>query len=305
MKRFFLLTAAAVAGMALGAMAQDIAVARSTMQLKVAGPNGVVMGPAVKGAPYSGEEVTQSDQVLGDGTHIHNQSSTKVYRDSEGRVRRETSESITIFDPVAGASYNLNPNTMTARKMAFSFVTPNGEGNVRFPVGTGPMAAAKEGSVSVTVSAESDAAMTELKARAEKLGAEAMDLAKAKQQMAQIAGGQISGTMTYSKVEARVPGKRESLGTQVLEGVPSEGTRTTSTIEAGTIGNDRALTIVAERWYSQDLKTVMMTSHSDPRSGTETFRLTNVLRSEPSASLFQVSPDYKLVENPTGPFMVK
>jgi hypothetical protein len=305
MKRFFLLTAAAVAVMALGATAQDIAVARSTMQLKVAGPNGVVMGPAVKGAPYSGEEVTQSDQVLGDGTHIHNQNSTKVYRDSEGRVRRETSESITIFDPVAGASYNLNPNTMTARKMAFSFVTPNGEGNVRFPVGTGPMAAAKAGSVSVTVSAESDVAMAEAKARAEKLFAEATDLAKAKEQMAQISSGEIRGTMTYSKVEARVPGKKESLGMQVLEGVPSEGTRTTSTIEAGAIGNDRALTMVAERWYSQDLKTVMMTSHSDPRSGTETFRLTNVLRSEPSASLFQVSPDYKLVENPTGPFMVK
>jgi hypothetical protein len=46
----------------------------------------------------------------------------------------------------------------------------------------------------------------------------------------------------------------------------------------------------------------MMTSHSDPRSGTETFRLTNVLRAEPSASLFQVTADYKMAE-PTAPML--
>ena len=288
MKRVLLFTTA-VAVMALGAAAQQNAGAGFVTQLRVAGPSGGVMGPAVKGAPYSGEEVTQSDQVLGDGTHIHNESRTKVYRDGEGRVRREAPEQITIFDPVGNTSYVLNPNTMTARKVTFNIVTATtADGNVTFRTTTGPVAAARAGAEAVLV---------------ERLTAEATDLAlaRAKAQMAKITEGQISPTMTYSRIEAKLPAKRDSLGTQVLEGVPSEGTRTTSTIEAGAVGNDRALTIVAERWYSQDLKTVMMTSHSDPRSGTETFRLTNVLRAEPSASLFQVGPEYKLVEPATAP----
>src|SRR5579862_9315943 len=75
-----------------------------------------VMGKAVKGAPYSGDEVTESAQVLGDGTHINRSSQVSVYRDGEGRVRRETAEQITIWDPVAEASYTLDPATKTARK---------------------------------------------------------------------------------------------------------------------------------------------------------------------------------------------
>src|SRR5262249_23490143 len=91
--------------------AQEEGVARMKVQLA-----GSVMGPAVKGAPYSGEEVSSSSQGLADGTNIHHESRTTVYRDSEGRVRRETPDQITIMDPVAGTSYFLNPKTMTAQK---------------------------------------------------------------------------------------------------------------------------------------------------------------------------------------------
>ena len=75
------------------------------------------MGKTVKGAPYSGVEVNESTQMLADGTRIHNESQTQVYRDSEGRMRRETPNEITIWDPVANASYVLNPKTQTARKL--------------------------------------------------------------------------------------------------------------------------------------------------------------------------------------------
>jgi hypothetical protein len=312
MKQVFLLTAA-VAVIALGAMAQDNAIAARTMaQLKVMGPNAMVMGPAVKGAPYSGEEVTQSDQVLGDGTHIHNQTSVKVYRDSEGRVRRESSESIRIMDPVTGTSYVLDPKTITARKMTFFFSSTNADGTVltRTGGGRGGVLSGTVADTTITVTAGAvDAA-----ARAEKLAAEKMttdalkfaaesaaNLTLTKKQLVGIADGEFASIVSDNDVTVKALGKKESLGTQILEGVPSEGTRTTSTIEVGAIGNDRALSIVAERWYSPDLKTVMMTSHSDPRSGTETFRLTNVLRTEPSASLFALPAEYKLVEGPTGP----
>jgi len=98
------------------------------------GPRGDIMagGPhsrtPVTGAPYSGTESTQRQQTLQDGNNITNQQQSKVYRDSEGRVRMEHTETprngstaagktiVTIFDPVAGFSYWLDPVKMTAVK---------------------------------------------------------------------------------------------------------------------------------------------------------------------------------------------
>ena len=48
-------------------------------------------GRVVKNAPYSADLVTESVQTLPDGNHIRQSSSVKVYRDSEGRTRREQS----------------------------------------------------------------------------------------------------------------------------------------------------------------------------------------------------------------------
>ena len=42
-----------------------------------------------------------------------------------------------------------------------------------------------------------------------------------------------------------------------------------------------------------------MTRHSDPRSGETTYRLTNIVRAEPAASLFQVPSDYTVKESPS------
>ncbi len=86
--------------------------------------------------------------------------------------------------------------------------------------------------------------------------------------------------------------KTESLGTQIIEGVQAEGTRTTVTIPAGQIGNEKDLQTVSERWYSPDLQTVIVRKQSDPRFGDTTYRLTNIQRAEPPASLFQVPSDF-------------
>src|SRR6185295_2622217 len=69
----------------------------------------------VTGAPYSGVQSTQSQQTLADGNQIARQEESKVYRDTQGRVRIEHTmhrslsangdtprTAITIFDPVAG-----------------------------------------------------------------------------------------------------------------------------------------------------------------------------------------------------------
>jgi hypothetical protein len=92
----------------------------------------------------------------------------------------------------------------------------------------------------------------------------------------------------------------ETLAPQMVEGVWAEGTRITRTIPAGSIGNDRELKVVSETWYSKDLQMVVMSKHSDPRVGENTFRLTNIQRAEPDAALFQVPAGYKVVERGRG-----
>jgi hypothetical protein len=76
----------------------------------------------VKGQPYTADVVSESSQVLGDGTKIAKKISGAVYRDTDGRTRREetTSEGrkiVNIFDPVAGVSLSLNTTAKTASRM--------------------------------------------------------------------------------------------------------------------------------------------------------------------------------------------
>jgi len=79
-----------------------------------------------------------------------------------------------------------------------------------------------------------------------------------------------------------------------MEGVSAEGTRTTITIPAGQIGNEQPIVTVTERWYSPELQVMVMNKRTDPRTGTTTYKLTNVNRSEPSPALFQVPADYTI-----------
>jgi hypothetical protein len=229
-------------------------------QVKTMNFRGMVMGPAVKGAPYSAVEISENTQVLGDGTRIHNEQQTNVYRDSEGRVRRETPDEVTIMDPVAGASFVLNTKEHSARKMgytqtfSYSSTTGSGEGGKIFTVRTdGPAGGHGEG-VGVGIATEAHSVI----------------------------------------VRKREPQPGDSLGKRTIEGVVADGTRHVETIEVGAIGNDRALQVVNETWYSQDLQTVVESKHSDPRTGEESFRLTNIVRAEPPANLFTPPAEYKL-----------
>lgn len=219
-------------------------------------------GKVVKGLPYSAQAVTETTQTLSDGNRIRRQTTAKVYRDSEGRTRREQSlsgvgifgpsmephQTVFINDPVAGVHYVLDPAEKTARKLPAPPPLPALPG--------------------VEVSKEGAAHSLVMKRR--------IFASKA------------------SELNRNV--KNESLGTQVIEGVMAEGTRTVVTIPAGQIGNERPIEIVSERWYSPELQAVVMSSNSDPRMGTTTYRLTGISRAEPPRSLFEVPPDYKMME---------
>jgi hypothetical protein len=83
-----------------------------------------------------------------------------------------------------------------------------------------------------------------------------------------------------------------------MESVLVTGVRTTHTIPAGEIGNDKPIDIVTEVWTSPDLKTIVYSKRTDPRMGEQTFQLKNIVRTEPDASLFTVPADFTILNGP-------
>jgi hypothetical protein len=94
----------------------------------------------------------------------------------------------------------------------------------------------------------------------------------------------------------------EDLGEQQFYGVSAEGTRTMNSIPAGTIGNDFAIEMVSEEWYSSDLHAVVLSRHNDPLVGETVYRLENISREEPNPSLFTIPAEYEVVEGPAPAF---
>lgn len=258
-------------------------------------------GKVVKGAPYSAEAVTESIQMLADGNRIVNKMTSQVYRDSEGRTRREQTlkglggvgtgeeplQMIFINDPVAGVSYSLDTRTSTAHKSVpfrFQITTRPGasaEGQ-RFEYKVGPSAGA---TTNVIVAAPLNPP-AHAGTRVPSAEVEHFNLRTER------AAGYVLRTRTGSAANE----VKEQLGKQIIEGVEAEGTRTTVMIPAGEIGNERPIEIVSERWYSPELELVVMTRHSDPRSGETTYKLTNINRAEPARSLFEVPSGFTVKE---------
>jgi hypothetical protein len=273
-------------------------------------------GKLVKGAPYSAQAVTETMQILGDGNRIVNKATASVYRDSEGRTRREHTlsaigpfanagdppQTISINDPVAGVNYALDPRSKTAHKMSpmrfqVKFDGPPGDG-VRVP---GPPDGPVPGVMAPPAPERGEIRVGPAPAPPAGPRVERIEIHPEvfmRHAPAPAAGDEGIVMQWHSSREQK--GKKESLGKQTIEGVEAEGTRNTVTIPAGEIGNDRPIEIVSERWYSPELQVVVMTKHSDPRFGETNYRLTNINRSEPAKSLFEVPADYTIKEGPGG-----
>ena len=105
-----------------------------------------------------------------------------------------------------------------------------------------------------------------------------------------VVGGVAGGTAYYlaDAAPAKDETTKEDLGQQTIEGVTATGTRTTTVIPAGAIGNEQPIRIVSEEWTSPELQVLVLTKHSDPRTGETSYRLTGVTRTEPAKSLFEV-----------------
>jgi hypothetical protein len=81
---------------------------------------------------------------------------------------------------------------------------------------------------------------------------------------------------------------RESLGTDTFDGLNVVGTRETTTINAGVVGNSQPLVTTREFWYSPDLQVNLSVTRKDPRNGTQVIRVVDLSRTEPDAAMFQV-----------------
>jgi hypothetical protein len=256
-------------------------------------------GKVVKGAPYSAEAVTETIQTLGDGNRIINRNTSMLYRDSEGRTRREQSlkglgifgtgdqalQTIFINDPVAGVTYSLDSRSHTAHKSVpfkFEFSRKTGE-QFEFRVAQGTGGASGNVIINAPLAATAGARATTPPVDQFTLRTEAG----------------VGETFVFRSKPNNANEVKQDLGKQNIEGVEAEGTRTTVTIAAGEIGNERPIEIVSERWYSPELQLVVMTRHSDPRTGETTYKLTNINRAEPAKSLFEVPSDYTIKESPS------
>jgi len=87
-------------------------------------------GKTVTGVPLTAEIVVSRDTNLADGNRIHKETHATLYRDSQGRLRREITleigtpttggvkhTMIMIKDPVSGHRYMLDPGNKTAREL--------------------------------------------------------------------------------------------------------------------------------------------------------------------------------------------
>ena len=265
-------------------------------------------GKVVKGAPYSGEAVTEHVQVLADGNRIVNRFASAVYRDGEGRTRREQTlkglnnvlgnqheplQIILINDPVAGVTYSLDSRSRTAIKsIPFKLeLGPKGatgadvEGR-RFEFKIAPPSG-NTGTMIVTSPAGSPAPPPEARIQVQRT------------EQISVASGSGPAGYTFHRTQPAPNASKvtQELGKQLIEGVEAEGKRTTITIPAGEIGNERAIEVVSEQWYSPELQLVVMTRTSDPRSGETTYKLTNINRSEPAKTLFEVPSDYTVKDS--------
>ena len=243
----------------------------------------------VLGAPYTATMTNENVQVLADGNRIVQNSTGTTARDSQGRTRRDTPlpaignlaaanapHLVFINDPVAQKSYTLNLTDKTAQSMSMPGPAAGGvaaaggptteDGGRTFFFQVRPGGAAASG----TQLSDGDTIRTVT----------------------------INGQVPLSVADEQAEMKSEDLGSQTMEGVLVNGVRTTRTIPAGEVGNEKPISIVTEVWTSPELKVVVMSKRSDPRMGEQTFQLTNIVRGDPDPSLFTVPADFKVIEGP-------
>ena len=256
-----------------------------------------VAGRVVTHAPYSAESTTEMVQTLPGGNRIVRENTAMIYRDSQGRTRREqqldaigpwatageTAKMIFIHDPVAGVHYVLNPQDQTARKMPSLHMDAQVVSETS-TAAQGEKAQPRTRVLRYRIAAGNAEVHEENHWVSENVTTDGIDVKMDVRTMA--------GAAEHFLHDV----KSESLGPRVIEAVNAQGTKTVTTIPAGAIGNEQPIDVVSEQWFSEELQTTILSTREDPRFGRTTLRLTNIQRVEPLSSLFEVPPGYTIKE---------
>jgi hypothetical protein len=234
--------------------------------------------PAIAGAPFTAEASTEFTQMLSDGNRIERRFSTSLARDGKGRTRSE--QEVAMLGPLVVLHKGMNWSTHT-------FSTTPGQQEPeppRFTVITDPV-----DGVTYTLDErmkEARRSPAKIAVQSVELKAQSVELKKVADRLEMVAR---QGAASNSLIV-------EPLGTRQIEGVTAQGTRMTTTIPAGQIGNLNPINTVTERWFSKDLQMAVLITRRDPRSGDTVYRLTNIVRTEPPPDLFTVPSDYRIVD---------
>ena len=228
-------------------------------------------GEVVRNAPYSGEGVTTVRQVLYDGTRIERTITASLHRDSAGRVRREQA----MFGLAA-----LDPANDSAQLV--TIVDP------------------VSGVIWTLQTADHTARRLRAGSRMRRAGEPGMMPPPPPPPPPPGEGSARPGAPPLPPPPPQKP-RIESLGTRTIEGLTATGEKSTLVIPAGAVGNDRPIEITEERWQSPELRVLLYSRRHDPRTGDIEYRLSKITRDEPSADLFVVPADYRVVDPPAPP----
>jgi hypothetical protein len=227
----------------------------------------VLTGPVVTDAPFSADATTTVTQTLGDGTRIEQSTTAKFFRDRIGRVRREQA-----ILGLGALNNGGNAQTIT--------IDPDPGDGTAYTLDPMTRTARRVPRVAIVGNlfiARSSTGVVSL----------------------QQPGG--VGLRTGGPGPAGNRPTEESLGTRQFESIKAIGRKTTTIIPTGQIGNDRPIEITDERWESPELRMLVYSRTSDPRTGVVEYRLTNINRAEPPADLFMIPSDYSVNEPATVP----
>lgn len=224
----------------------------------------VLAGPVVTDAPFSADATTTVTQVLGDGTRIEQTTSARFYRDRAGRVRRE--QTILGLGPLNAGG---NIQTIT--------IDPDPGDGTAYTLDPTTRTARRVPRIAIP-----------------------------------LPGNMMTRTNTGTIIVAGRVGtplggvgggspSEEILGARQFEGVRALGRKTTRVIPTGQIGNNRPIEITDERWESPELRMLLYSRNSDPRTGVVEYRLSNINRAEPPADLFVIPSDYTMNQPPLPP----
>jgi len=251
------------------------------------------VGTPVTGAPYSAQRVSEHVQVAADGTRFTTTTQQEtIYRDSQGRTRTERPMIggmnapdapllVEISDPVANVGYTLDTQNKVAHRVTYSAASGR-------QTGVGKIGSGGGGSNRVGVFSESVAPPP----------GRGTPPALITSPLSSV------GTTAAGPASSHPEVNHEDLGSQMVEGVMAKGERFVQTWPVGSQGNDRPFQSTTETWYSSELKLMVLSKNSDPRTGEHTTKLINISQSEPPATLFAPPSDYTVVDE-EGPFEIR